>query len=120
MQRKFTMAFHVPGTLSADLSIVFTAPSPCQLVHVSSVGSNSGLLTIGTTTDPDGYIASHSIGDSDVPVEKEALTDFDGALADSQYPHIADGDIVQAVLDHDGASGTATDDFTLVLTFLEG
>lgn len=122
MQRKFSHAFHVPGTLSADLSIVFTVPSGCKLVHVSANGSNSnnGLLTIGTTTDPDGYVTSTSIGDSDTPVELEAITDFAGALADSQYPVISDGDIVECVLDYDGAGGTATDDFTLVLTFVEG
>ena len=122
MNRVFQVAFHVPGTLAADLSIVWTAPFACQLVHVSAVGSNAnnGLLTIGTTTDADGYVTSISIGDSDVPVEIEGITGFDGALAGSQYPHIADGTVLTAVLDYDGAAGTATDDFTLVLTFTEG
>jgi len=122
MNRVFQVAFHVPGTLTANLSLVWTAPFACQLVHVSSVGSNAndGLLTIGTTTDPDGYVTSHSIGDSDVPVEKEGISGFAGALAGSQYPHIADGTVIQCVLDYDGAAGTATDDFTLVLTFTEG
>ena len=122
MNRTFQVAFHVPGTLTANLSIVWTAPFDCQLIHVCSVGSNAndGLMTVGTTTDPDGYITSHSIGDSDVPVEKEAITDFAGALAGSQYPHITNGTVLQIVLDYDGAGGTATDDFTVVLTFTEG
>ena len=77
-------------------------------------------MTIGTTTDPDGYVTSVAIGDSDMPVEIEAIAEFDGALALGQYPHIADGDIIEIVLDHDGAAGTATDDFTIVLTFTEG
>ena len=117
MMRKFVQAFHVPGTLSADLAIVWTAPSPCQLVHVSAVGSNanSGLITIGTTSDTDAYLESASIGDSNVPVEFD-LDDFVG----DQYPDIADGDVLEIVLDHDGATGTATDDFTVVLTFVEG
>jgi hypothetical protein len=117
MMRKFTMAFHVPGTLSADLSIIWTAPAGAQLVHVSAVGSNAnnGLITIGTTSDADAYLESASIGVSDVPVEFE-LADFVG----DQYPVIADGDVCTIVLDHDGAGGTATDDFTVVLTLLEG
>jgi len=122
MQRVFQVAFHVPGTLAANLSIVWTAPFNCQLVHVSAVGSNAndGLLTVGTTTDPDGYVTSVSIGDSDAPVEIDTIAEFDGALALGQYPHIVDGTIIQCVLDYDGAAGTATDDFTLVLTFTEG
>ena len=122
MNRVFQVAFHVPGTLAANLNIRWYAPFACQLIHVSAVGSNAndGLLTIGTSADADGYITSYSIGDSGTPVEKEAITDFNGALAGSQYPHIADGTIIAVALDYDGAGGTATDDFTLVLTFTEG
>ena len=117
MMRKYVMAFHVPGTLSADLAIVWTAPAGAQLVHVSAVGSNAndGLMTIGTTSNPDAYLESASIGDSSVPVEFD-LDDF----VDDQYPVISDGDVCTIVLDHDGATGTATDDFTVVLTLLEG
>lgn len=122
MQRKFSHAFHIPGTLSANLNIIFTVPSDCTLVHVSAVASNDSdaTLIVGTTTDDDGYITAAVIGDSEVPAEFEDLTDFDGALADSQYPHIADGDIVQVILDYDGSSGTAANDVTIVLTFVEG
>jgi len=118
-QRVFQTAFHVPGTLSAALDIKWTAPFDCTLIHVSAVGSNSntGTLEVGTSADANGYITSFSIGDSGVPVEKEALADFDGALAGSQYPRISDGDIIALALT---LGGTAPADFTCVLTFLEG
>ena len=122
MNRVFQTAFHIPGTLTANLSLVWTAPFACQLIHVQAVGSNANdaTLTVGTTTDPDGYVTAFAIGDSDVPVEKEAITDFAGALASNQYPHIADGTVIQCVVDYDGAAGTAADDVTIVLTFTEG
>lgn len=122
MQRKFSHAFHIPGTLAANVTITFTVPSDCQLVHVSAVSSNDSdaTLMIGTSADTNGYITAGVIGDSGTPVQKEALTDFDGALASNQFPHIVDGTIVVATLDFDGASGTAADDVTIVLTFLEG
>ena len=124
MQRKFTHSFHVPGTLGADLDIRFTAPSPCTLVHSSAVASNDSdaTLTLGTSADVDGWLAACVIGDSNTPVEK-GIADFDGALlsdAGNEPPRAIDGTIIVAVLDFDGASGTAADDFTLVLTFVEG
>ena len=122
MNRVFQTAFHIPGTLAADVNIRWTAPFACQLIHVGAVGSNANdaELTVGTSADTDGYIAAFAIGDSNTPVEKEALTEFAGALADSQYPHIADGTILVLTLDHDGDGGTAAADVTIVLTFTEG
>lgn len=121
----FTAAFHVPGTLGADLNIRYTAPSNCTLIHVSAVASNDSdaTLAVGTSADTDGYLTAAVIGDSNTPVEKEAITDFAGALADSQYPRIEDGDIIVLVLDFNyaaGGSAAASDDVTIVLTFLEG
>ena len=118
----FQVAFHVAGTLSANLNIRWTAPTNCTLIHVSAVASNDSdaTLTLGTSADTDGYVTAGVIGDSNVPVEKEDLTDFAGALADSQYPRISDGDVLVAALDFDGDGGTAANDFTLVLTFAEG
>jgi len=117
MQRKFTHAFHIPGTLGADLAIVFAAPSDCQLVHCSAVASNNSDATIslGTTSAAEAYLAECVIGDSSAPVEKERA-DFVGA----QFPRISDGDLVKVTVDHDGGSGTAANDATIVLTFLEG
>ena len=122
MNRVFQQSYHIPGTLSADINIRFTVPFDCQLVHVSSVASNDSdaTLAVGSSADTDGYITAGVIGDSNTPVEKEALTDFAGALAVNQYPHITDGTIVVLTLDYDGATGTAAQDVTIVLTFTEG
>ena len=122
MNRVFQQAYHIPGTLSADIAIKFTAPFDCQLVHVSAVASNDSdaTLKVGSSADDDGYITAGVIGDSGTPVEKEAITDFAGALADSQFPHIVDGTIVTVDLDFDGATGTAAQNVTIVLTFTEG
>jgi hypothetical protein len=123
-QNIFTQAYHVPGTLAADLAIKWTAPFDCTLLHVSAVGSNAnnGLLTIGDSADPDEYLTSSSIGDSGTPAEFDGddFVDTAGNTHGRYYPRIVDGTIVAIALDHDGVGGTATHDFTLVLTFAEG
>ena len=117
MMRKFVQAFHVPGSAAANLKFVWTAPSPCQMVHISAVGSNANdaTYTVGNTTTAAAYLAANAIGDSDVPDEVER-TDFVG----DQYPDIADGTVVAVAVDSDGAGGTAVDDLTIVMTFVEG
>lgn len=122
---KRTVAFHIPGTLAANLNIRWTADADMTLRHVSAVGSNANdaTLAIGTSADTDGFITAYAIGDSNTPVEKEgALSgDFDGALVSSKsFPRISDGDVLALTLDYDGAGGTAADDVTIVLTFDEG
>ena len=124
MHRKFVMAFHVPGSLAANVDLRFTVPSDCTLVHVSAVASNDSdaTLALGTSADTDGFLAACVIGDSGTPVEKE-VADFDGALlsdAGSEHPRLSDGDVFVITVDYDGASGTAADDLTVVLTFQEG
>ena len=124
MLNKFSQAFHIPGTLAANLNIRFTVPSPCSLVHVSAVASNDSdaTMALGTSADTDGFLAACVIGDSNTPVEKERA-DFDGALlsdAGKQNPRLADGDIFVITIDYDGSSGTAAQNVTLVLTFTEG
>lgn len=124
MQKIFQQSYHIPGTLSANINIRFTAPMPCSLVHCSAVASNDsdGTLALGTSADADGFLAACVIGDSNVPVEK-GRADFDGALltdAGKENPRLADGTIFVATLDYDGSSGTAADDVTIVLTFKEG
>jgi hypothetical protein len=124
-QRVFQVAFHVPGTLGADLNIRWTAPFDCQLLHVSAVNSTNYAagLNVGTSSDTDGYIAKYSIGTANTPVQKEALTDFDGDLSGSQFPHVADGTILVLELDYNyngGGSAQASADVTIVLTFAEG
>ena len=124
MQRVFQQTYHVPGTLSADLAITFTAPMDCTLLHVSAVGSNAndGLLTIGDSDDADEFLTSSSIGDSHTPAEFDGddFVDTSGDTHNRYYPRIAKDTIVKIALDHDGDGGTATNDFTLVLTFAEG
>jgi hypothetical protein len=114
---KFALSFHVPGTLAANVSMFFTAQADCQLIHVSANGSNTnnGILDIGPSTDTDGYLDAMDIGDGDTPAEAVRATFVGG-----EYPHILKGTKVSIALDYDGAGGTATHDFTLVLTFTEG
>ena len=68
---KFTLTYHIPGTLAANVSMYFTAQADCQLIHVSANGSNAnnGLLDIGPSTDTDGYLDGVDIGDSNTPAE---------------------------------------------------
>jgi hypothetical protein len=124
VNRIFQQAYHVPGTLTADLAITFTAPCDCTLLHVSAVGSNSnnGLITIGDSDDADEFLTSSSIGDSHTPAEFDGddFVDTSGNTHSRYYPRIAKGTVIKIALDHDGSSGTAAHDFTLVLTFAEG
>lgn len=123
MQRKFVMAFYVPGT-GVDWAARFTVPSDCQLVHASAVSSASqnGTFTLGDSADVDEYLTSSNIGDSGTPNEFDGddFVDADGNSHNRYYPHITDGTIFVITVDTDGgASGTA-DDTCIVLTFVEG
>ena len=121
---KFTVELMLPGTLSANVNMRWTVPSNCTLLHVSAVASNDSDATIdiGTSADTDGYLDGKLVGDSNTPAEYD-LDDFNGALVTDQtneYPQIVDGTIMVVICDFDGASGTAADDLTIVLTFSEG
>ncbi|MFC1996976.1 hypothetical protein ACFLXI_05135 [Chloroflexota bacterium] len=123
-QNKFAKAFHIPGTLSANITISFLVPGPCSLVHISACSSaaSDSTLIVGTSADTNGFLESTVIGVSGTPVEFERA-DFDGALltdAGKENPRLADGDIFVATLDYDGAAGTAGADVTLVFEFTEG
>lgn len=113
-----TYCFHVPGTLSANIVITWTACSDGRIKHVSAGGSNAndGLLILGISTDTNSILESYSIGDSGTPVEKTQANFATG----NPSGKFSKGEILVATLDYDGASGTATDDFTLVITTLEG
>lgn len=117
MQRVFQQVYHVPGTLTANIVPVFTAPFDMQLVHVSANGSNANNATIklGSTDSDAAYLAAKDVGDSDTPAEFDR-DDF----VNTQYPHIADGTKVKMTVDFDGSSGTAVANLTVVLTFTEG
>ena len=111
------VAFHIPGTLSANLTLVWTAYRDLTLLHVSAVQSNAGAATvmIGTTSDTDAYMAETAAGQSKVPVEMDQ-DDF----IDDEHPHIPAGTVIEITVDYNGDGGTAADDLTIVLTFSEG
>ena len=113
----FQQAYHIPGTLTANVIPKFTAPFDIQLIHISAVGSNTNSCQIkaGTSSSDAAYLALADIGDGGTPVEF-GRTDFVG----DQYPHITDGTIFVLTIDYDGASGTAAADVTVVLTFTRG
>jgi hypothetical protein len=115
---RITYTYHTAGTLAANHVFCFTLPFDAQLVHVSAVGSNAnnGILDVGNSSDAEAYVKDKDIGDSYTPAVCSTTTDFVG----SNFPHIAAGTVIKASLDYDGAGGTATADFTLVLTFTEG
>lgn len=113
----FTVPFHVPGTLAANITFIFSLPFDCTLEHISTVATNASSATIilGTTADTDAYLTTQNVGDSSVPSEF-ARADF----VDGENPHILDGTIVAVTVDYDGAAGTAAQNLTVVLTFSEG
>lgn len=121
MIRKFTHAVHVPGALSGDLGIRFTAPSNCTLLHVSTVASNAtnGTIALGISTATTGFMTAKTLGVSGTPVVF-TLPDFNGALLSQpgkEFPRITAGDIVVVTV---ARGGTAAEDVTVVLTFAEG
>jgi len=119
----YACSFFLPGTLAANHVIEFALPFDVELVHVSAAAQNNSdaTLIVGTSADDNGYITSYAIGDSGTPVEKGALTDFNGALVTSgAYPQVSDGTLFMATLDFDGAAGTAAQNVTIVFTFQEG
>ncbi len=114
--------WHIPGTLAANASIVFTTPFNLSLEKVSAVASNDSdaTLKIGTSADDDGYLPASTIGDSGTPVVF-SRANFTGALTESgTSPHIAAGTVVALALDFDGAAGTAAQNVTIALVFSEG
>jgi len=111
-------AFHIPGTLAANINIRFTAYRDMILQHISGVASNDSdaTLAVGISSDTDSILTAAVIGDSDTPVEKTAS---DWATTNSTG-RINKGDVFVATLDYDGAAGTAAADVTLIFTFTEG
>lgn len=117
MNRIFQQAYHIPGTLAADIGIRWAAPMDATLLHVSAVASNDSdaTLKLGTSANDDAYLTAATIGDSGTPAA------FDrGDFVGGQYPRIVDGDVVVITLDYDGSSGMAAQNVTLVLTLAEG
>lgn len=116
--RHFGRTIHVPGALSADLAITINVPVDCRLNRVSAVGSNShdATLEIGVDDDADNIMAADDIGDSDTP----ATFDRDDWASANETGRLEKGDLLKLVVDYDGSSGTAIQDLTIDLDFLEG
>jgi len=122
--QRFTVPIHVPGALSANMEMRWTAPHDCTLLHVSAVASNDSdaTLQIGDSSDQDEYLTAAVIGDSGTPVEFDGddFVDTSGNTHTRYYPRIVDGTVVRVSLDYDGDGGTAAEDVTIVLTLAEG
>ena len=112
------LCFHVPGTLTANLDIRWKAAFDGRVKHVSAVTSNDSdaTITLGVSTDTDEILASTTIGDSQVPVEKTAAN----WASTNETGEFVKGETLVLTVDYDGATGTAGDDLTVVITLLEG
>jgi hypothetical protein len=89
MNRTFQQAYHVPGTLTADLAIIFTAHADMTLLHVSMVCTNAASTTvaIGTTSSAAAYMAA-SCGGSIECAGSEDKSKFCGrAIPKDQQKH---------------------------------
>jgi hypothetical protein len=113
------LPIHVPGTLTANLSLVFQMPFAARILEVSAVGSNANDATLAVGAGSDGStatIAAFAIGDSGTPVVKTvanfATTNPQGKLANN--------DLLKLTVDYDGAAGTAANDLSILVTLLEG
>ena len=109
---------HIPGTLAANIVATLTMPQDCRLVQVSAVASNDSAATLmlGISTDTDSILAAAAIGDSGTPV----VFDSDIWAATNPTGRLYAGDVLVVTLDFDGASGTAAQNVTIDLDFLEG
>ncbi len=115
---RLVVPFHVPGTLTANITVTWKVAFDCVLKHVSGVASNDSDATLmfGISTDTNSILTAAVIGDSDVPVEK-VQSDFDAV---NPTGVLSKGDIAVLTIDYDGSAGTAAADLTVILTFLEG
>ena len=103
MQPIFQQTYLVPGTLAADHVFEFVAPCGMTLIHASMSNSsaNAGTLDIGEAADADGWKDGAAFGVSNACTELDQYTDFDGATAGSQWPHLDDGDVCHVTIkDH--------------------
>jgi hypothetical protein len=111
-------AFHVPGTLAANVNIRFAVPLDCRVSHISAVASNDSdaTMTFGISSDTDSILASTTIGDINTPAE----FDRDDWAGTNETAELAKGETAVLTVDYDGPSGTAATDLTVVITALEG
>ena len=115
---RLLVPFHVPGTLAANITLIFQAVKAMTLVAVQTVNTaNSGATFIlGTSADDDAYLTTQNLGDSSTPTVINQKASFVG----EQFPHIDVGTTIVMTIDYDGAGGTAAANMMVVLEFLEG
>jgi hypothetical protein len=113
-----TRTIHVPGLLGANLDIRVRVARGCRLAAASAVASNdsAATLAIGVAADTDAILAPAAIGDSGAP----ALFGPAHWAATNPSGRLQAGDVLWVTLDYDGAGGTAAQDVTVDLAFLEG
>lgn len=109
---------HFHGTMAANGTFRWKTPCALTLVHVSAASSVDTDATVkigntGTNGDDD-YMAAKAVGD-------QGCNEYDRAdFVDGEYPHVAAGTTLLVTVDFDGASGTAAQNCSVVMTFLEG
>lgn len=115
--RHLLFPVHIPGTLTANLSVVFQAPCDLQLVSVQAVGSNvnDATLQVGVSGDSQAYLSAQPVGDAGAP-RIWGRQDFSAG----QYPRLPAGTTLTMTVDCDGEGGTAVQNLTVVLMFVEG
>lgn len=116
--RHFGRMVHVPGALSADLEITLSVPVDCRIHRISAVASNDSdaEITLGIDAQNDDILSGETIGDSGTPV----VFDVDDWGADNPLAQLSKGDVLVIAVDFDGDNGTAAQDLTLDIDFLEG
>lgn len=116
--RHFGRLIHVPGALTANLDIRINVPVDCRINRISAVASNDSdaTLAVGDSGDEDEILTATAIGDSQTPV----VFDEDDWASTNETAELSKGDILVLTIDYDGATGTAAQDLTIDIDFLEG
>jgi len=113
------VSFFLHGTLSANHTFTWTVPAPgFHVKEVSEKASNDSdaTTTLGISSDTDSILASAVIGDSDTPSVK-TRSDFASTNPDGE---LNENDVMVWSIDHDGVSGTAAANVSVVITLLPG
>jgi hypothetical protein len=112
------LPFVIPGTLTADVSYRFQAPSDLQLVKVTAGCDNgtSFILDIGTAADTDAYLDAKTVTGAAATTTEYDRDDF----VDEQFPHIDNGDEVVVSVDYDGGAGGDSANVSITLWLTEG
>jgi len=107
-ERYIAFTFHVGGTLSADQTFYCELPVPWTLLGIKAAASNDSDATLAASGGA--TISATVIGDSGDP-----------AYIEPSSPAAIDADeLVTLTLDHDGSTGTAADDVSVIVIGLVG